>query len=42
MSNVLELIDWALNNDEAAQQIANNGKLFVEQFLVRMTFLVPV
>ncbi len=35
LSNLEELLDWAEINDKACQEIANNGKLYVSQFLDR-------
>lgn len=35
LSNLEELIQWANENEEACQEIAENGKLYVSQFLDR-------
>lgn len=35
LSNLEELLEWAENNNEACQEIANNGKMYVSQFLDR-------
>jgi len=33
LTNLEEILDWAINNDEECNQIAQNGKKYMEQFL---------